>query len=84
MRKKDACAPVSPGVTTWISPTYLTKLEVIKTCDILNPGFQGLGGDNCYENQDIRQLKSCDIHNIHAIILRFQIVGSMARYLHQE
>ena len=35
----------------------------------------------CYENQDIRQLKSCDIHNIHAIILRFQIVGSMARYL---
>jgi hypothetical protein len=24
--------------------------------------------DNCYKSQDIIQLKSCDIHNIYAII----------------
>jgi len=41
-----------------IPPTKLELLKAIKICDILNPSFQGIAGDTCYENQDIRQLKS--------------------------
>jgi hypothetical protein len=31
-----------------VSPTKLELLKVIKICDILNPGFQGIAGDICY------------------------------------
>jgi hypothetical protein len=31
-----------------ISPTKLELLKAIKTCDIINPSFQGIAGDICY------------------------------------
>jgi hypothetical protein len=31
-----------------VSPTKLELLKVIKICDILNPSFKGIAGDNCY------------------------------------
>ena len=40
-----------------IPPTNQQKLKAQKTCDIINPSFQGIAGDICYENQDIKRLK---------------------------
>ncbi len=36
------------GVKPVLPPTNRQKLEAKKTCDIINPNFQGLAGDICY------------------------------------
>jgi hypothetical protein len=36
---------VGSGMRPVIPPTNRSKLEAKKTCDIINPSFQGYGGD---------------------------------------
>ncbi|MCG2758400.1 MAG: hypothetical protein L6263_08200 [Desulfobacteraceae bacterium] len=33
-------------------------MKAIKTCDIINPGFQGIAGDICYTSVNIKALET--------------------------